>query len=159
MIGFEAASTIGQEGVVADLIYDDAGRSFLVQPTSGVEVYSILGNDLEIHVDAQDRVVYVDGYCPREAWTASVASPPTARNGEIRVRPSVHLQRGESTRLTSSPTECPSQFNQGAGWVCVGTADGPPEAQAIRVDAGTILVVEGDQLVALWLRVTPGVTT
>ena len=159
MIRFEVGHTIGQEGAVADLIYDEAGRSFLVRPTAAAEVYSVLVNDLEIHVDAQDRVVYVDGYAPREAWRASVVLPPEARNGEIRVRRSIDLKRGESTRLTLSPTEWPSHFNRHAGWMCVGTTDGALEAQAIMINAGTILVVEGEQLIAIWLRVTPGVAT
>jgi hypothetical protein len=43
--------------------------------------------------------------------------------------------------------------------MCVGTTDGALEAQAIMINAGTILVVEGEQLIAIWLRVTPGVAT
>ena len=99
MIRFEVGHTIGQKDAATDLIYDEAGRSFLVRPTAAAEVYSVLVNDLEIHVDDQDRVVYVDGFAPREAWRASVALPPAARNGEIRVRKSIDLKRGESTRL------------------------------------------------------------
>ena len=66
---------------------------------------------------------------------------------------------GESTRLTSSLAEWPSLFNRSAGWLCIGITDGALDAQAIRVEGGTILAVEGDHLVAFWLRVTPGVVT
>ncbi len=101
----------------------------------------------------------MDGYAPREAWRVSVELPPEARNGEIHVRKSIDLKRGESTRLRSSPTEWPSHFNRRAGWMCVGTADGALEAQAIMINAATILVVEGEQLISIWLRVTPGAAT
>lgn len=141
-----------------ELIYDDPARSFFARGESET-VYSLLVNDLEIHVDAQDCVVYVDGYCPRETWADAVISPPDTQEGEIRVLKSIDLARGESARLTTTPTEWPAAFDRRRGWLCVGSPSHPPSGEAIRINEGTILVLKDEAIAAIWLKVVPMIAT
>jgi hypothetical protein len=139
---------------VVEVMYDDPAYSFLVSSYSQDEAQSVLVDDLEIHTDARGRVLYVDGYAPRTRWMAFEALPPAARDGEVHTDIPGPFLQGSSVRLVS-PTEWSIRFNSAAGWLCVGNPQPGPDASAVKVQPGIILVLEGRRLVAIWLEVRP----
>jgi len=153
VIGFIARERSEQRDEV-EVRYDDTAHSFLVSSHSQDEAQSVLVDDLEIHTDARGRVLYVDGYAPRTRWIAFEALPPVARDGEVLADIPGPVLRGSSVQLVS-PTEWSTRFNSVAGWLCVGNPHPGPDATAVKVQPGTILVLEGERLAAIWLEVRP----
>lgn len=154
MISFSIEPRAEPIGDAIELLYDESGRSFVTTGARPQTWHSVLVNDLELHVDPDGLVVSVDGYAPRESWAASDAEPPHAVDGLVRTPPRPDVPRGSSVRLTRTPDELPSFFNRGVGWLCVGdTGASGVGGSAVRMNPGTILVISGDQLVAIWLQV------
>jgi len=139
---------------VIQVRYDEPAYSFLASTPHLDEVQSVLVDDLEIHVDVSGRVLYVDGYSPRTRWVAIDAVPPVAQDGEVRADIPNPVVRGSSVQLIP-PMAWSIGFNRISGWLCVGDAVARESAQAIRIQPGIILVLNGLQLVAIWLRVRP----
>jgi hypothetical protein len=135
------------------LDYREVDHSFRASGHAGYGPHSLLVNDLELSIDEGGGVIVVDGYAPREGWVPSDVMPPQAVEGQVRVQDlPANLGRGMSVRLTS-PTEWPSYFNARSGWLCVGNPHASADAQVIRIDTGVVLVVDGEELVAIWLPV------
>lgn len=134
------------------LVYIEADHSFLARGMVHGP-YAVLVNDLELSITSEGEVVGADGYAPREAWQPTTAAPPPAARGQVRVEGlPPNIGAGMSVRLTS-PSEWPTYFNTEAGWLCIGKPQSPDGAQAIRIDAGVVLVIQGQELASIWLPV------
>lgn len=133
------------------LLYDEEAMAFWSPLPMRDEFESVLVNDLELHVDAEGRVLSIDGYAPRKAWIPTRVEPPTGEEGLVVVTTPTG-PRGASVRLTSGHP-WPNHFNQDKGWLCVGDPSRDPGSRAVQVAPDSLLVLRGSELVAIWLRV------
>lgn len=151
MIEFSAESGRAANASHPGLLYDEAAKSFWAPTSSHEEFESVLVNDLDVHLDAEGRVLSIDGYAPPESWNSTTAVPPSAEEGVVVVRPSGRI-RGASRRLeTRKPWPC--YFNELAGWLCVGEPIADVGSIAVRVAPDSVLVLTGSELRAIWLHV------
>lgn len=142
-----------RQASAVETFYDEVGRSFWSaherEPT-----HSVLINDVEIHTDNEGHALFIDGYCPRESWIESSASPPRATLGQVTVRYGRTLPRGASARLTS-PAEWQNYYNPRDSWLCVAPGSAEQPGRALRLYSGLILVIHGHRLSAVWVHVRP----
>lgn len=153
MIEFSSEPARAANASHPGLLYDEAAKSFWAPISSSEEFESVLVNDLDVHLDAEGRVLSIDGYAPRESWNSTTATPPSAEEGIVLVRPSGRI-RGASRRLETQ-TRWPFYFNELAGWLCVGQPIAEARSKAVRVAPDTVLVLTGSELRAIWLHVRP----
>ena len=138
------------EGTV-ETFYDDDGRSFWTAHELD-PVRSVLVNDLEIHTDADHRVLFVDGYSPAQRWVDADLRLPSADPGSIRVSYQRDIPIGASVRLTA-PSEWYVYFDVRRSWLRVSAPGALHDGRAVRIHPGLIMVIQGDRLAELWIRV------
>ena len=152
-VSFQLQRGEGATYASVQTFYDEAGRAFW----SACEIDADNGaliNDLELHTESEGQILFIDGYSPREGWVETEAEPPHAFPGEVRIEYGRRLPRGGSVRLTK-PGEWAAFYNDRQSWLCVAPASARQNGVAVSIYPGLILVLDGDQLAAIWLRVLP----
>jgi len=109
-------------------------------------------NTVQLWFDDDGRILFVDGYCPQQGWLQTPHHVPTYINaGLLVVNPEPKsVQSGTAVRLNDLSNQWQVHVNT-KGWVCIGDpADHGDEA--IEFAPNCVAVLNGDSLVALWLR-------
>jgi hypothetical protein len=145
----------GKEVSRVALVYRAKDYAFSAEPRPADADTSLSVNDLELMVDGRDnRVVFVTGYCPHQAWRPAKLTVPQFRRAGLVVETDRELPPGVSTRLNSREARWPVLVDARAGWVCL---EMPGAREAAGLDAvefapGCLAVLDDGQLVALWLH-------
>jgi len=151
MITFEVMGSVPDyRSPESSLLYSPAEYSFLVAEPPQGEVGSVLVNDLELHVDMNGVVLYVDGYAPSLGWVAVQLDPPQGTLVSVRARIGQTIEPGVSYRLVA-PHDWPIVFDPENGWICCGQPTVADEAQICMIRPDTVLVIESGLLTAVWL--------
>lgn len=148
MIKFSCSGTPTVTGL--RLVYRRTEYSFDVIPFPELLDTSISINELELHLDHQNRVVCVTGYCPFPSWRRTTFSPPDSNPGGLVVDTPQKISPGTSIGLNDSSTRWPVFFDSN-GWVCLGNP-GNRGQKGIEFGRGMVAVLEGEELKALWLH-------
>jgi len=133
------------------LVYREAEHSFLAVPKPSGGITSVLVNDLQLEVDDRGTVLYAWGLFPHaEKCIPTTLLPPTTRRLRLRFIPDEDWTPGVSTRLNKQPWDVFA--NRSDGWVAVGTPETPPNSEAIEFAPNSIAILDGDSIVAIWLK-------
>lgn len=142
---------ISGELVGARLVYD--GTGFDTEPRPSGCVASVLVNDLELMLDEDDqRVVFLTGYCPHQAWRETTLKPPPSHRGSLRAEFDSPMVPGVSVRLHPWQEAWPILVDPVSGWVRLGSGNPDEDREGVEFAPGGIAVLEGDRLAALWLH-------
>ncbi len=137
------------------LVYRPRDLAFDAEPRRFDADTSLSVNDLELMVDGRDnRVVFLTGYCPHQAWKPATLSVPRFRRVGLVVESERDMQPGVSTRLNTRDARWPVFVDATSGWVCLERpgSRGAAETAAVEFAPGCVAVLDGGQLVALWLH-------
>lgn len=149
MITFEVAER--RKPAAGRLVYD--GTGFQTEPRPSGCVASVVVNYLELMLDEEKQwVVFVTGYCPHQGWDRGTLRPPMARRASLRAVLDGPLVPGVSIGLDPSEERWPGLVDPVAGWVRLGKGDPAQDREGVQFAPGSIAVLEGDRLVALWLH-------
>jgi hypothetical protein len=137
------------------LVYRAKEYAFNAEPRPTDADTSLSINDVELMVDGRDkRVVFVTGFCPYQSWRPARLTVPRVRRAALRVEADRELQPGVSTRLNAREDRWPVLVDARTGWVCLekpGDRVGG-ELDAVEFAPGCVAVLDGGDLVALWLH-------
>jgi hypothetical protein len=150
MITFAVAPNQASEG--GQLVYRRDEFSFDTEPGAGGRGISIVVNEVQLFVNDEGRVIYVSGYCPYQGWDQTLLSPPTySRAGLIVVDLNpTSIPTGMAFGLNDVSSRWPAYVNP-QGWVCIGDPADKGD-QAVEFAPGSVAVLRGDRLLALWLH-------
>jgi hypothetical protein len=144
----------GVEVLDISVIYRPQEYSFGVEQRHGAlppAFTSVQVNELQLQLDEQGRVLYADGYCPHVGWSETQATPPSAHRATLFVK-DVDFVAGVSVALSTSRWTV--SVNRSMGWVCVGEQRSSASCSAVEFASGSIAVVDGGSLKAIWLKPT-----
>lgn len=154
MIRFSATPT--ERSVPSlDVLYYDADHAFSVAGVTPRTVGSIFVNSLTLNLDSQGRVTHVDGYAPRESWREGHVPVPSPIAADVAVDVE-QLVPGGAVGLTDSPIAWPSTFDPASGWLRVGAQS--DRATQFAICTRTVLALESDRLVSIWMEVVTSAT-
>ena len=112
---------------------------------------SVLVNELQLEVDEENRVLYAWGLCPSTMWRPTRAMPPPALQQVLEVVTEKQMIPGVSLQVNQE--RWPVAVNAERGWVCVGDAEAGGSGETpVEFAPGTIAVLAGDRLRAVWLH-------
>lgn len=111
---------------------------------------SISINEVQLEYGDDKRVRCVTGYCPYQGWKSTSWSPPDYSIAALIVLSPQKITAGAATGLNDLNSRWPVYINA-EGWVCLGEPSERGE-QAVEFAPGSVAVLRGDTLVALWLR-------
>lgn len=135
------------------LIYRPEEYSFGVEPDGDpipADSLSIQLDTLQLHVNVDAQVVYVDGLCAHTIWSFGNLRPPAATRGQL-LALGFRLVAGVSIQLNSiSGWPVVADFRN--GWIRIGEATNSAETEAVEITPGTILVLRQGDLKAVWLK-------
>lgn len=134
------------------LVYRRTDRSFDVEPRPERGVAALLVNDVQIEIDEDGRVVYVWGLCPHESWKAATLGTPAAKPGRLQYVGG-QVVPGVSKRVNTDERWVVGH-DASSRWLCIG--DESAQGETIAFAPGAVAVLDGDDLVALWLRPDAG---
>lgn len=124
--------------------------SFDTEPPVVEIVFDAVLNKLNLTVVENGRIVQVWGYCPYGAWQNTHYSPPSARQGELKVVD--ELEPGFSYRINSeSESDWTEYYNRESGWICIGSPSISGHAVEFMSNCISVISDDGD-MVSLWLR-------
>lgn len=135
------------------VVYRPDEYSFGVEPDGDPipnVIQSILLDTLELHVDDDARVVYVDGLCAHTKWVCGNLRPPKASRGLLFAQGLRH-QPGVSLQLDSI-SGWPVVADRQNGWVCIGREATSAALEVVEFAPATIAVLERGDLKAIWLK-------
>ena len=133
------------------LVYRQAEHSFATVPKPDGGITSVLINDLQLEIDDEGTVLYVWGLFPRaDKCDTTTASPPKSVRKTLRFASSEEWTPGVSVRLNKRSWDY--FVNESTGWVAVGNPNTPPISRAIEFAPNSIAVLDGDSVVAVWLK-------
>jgi len=130
------------------LVYSRSERSFDVEPRPERSVSSLLGNDVQIEIDEDGRLVYVWGLCPHESWKHVRLVPPAAKPGRLHYVGG-SIVPGVSKRLNSD-RRWPVVYDPSSRWLRIG--DDAVDGEAIAFAPGAVALLREGQLIGLWLH-------
>lgn len=142
----------GVETLEITVIYRPQEYSFGVERQHGplpTAFTSVQVNELQLEVDEQGRVLYVDGYCPNMGWSETEAAPPSARRAALFVK-DVNFLAGVSVVVSTS--RWPVSVNSNLGWVCIGEQFSSAASSAVEFATGCVAVMDGNSLKSVWLK-------
>lgn len=133
------------------LVYRPDDYAFSAEPRPHNRSSSVLVNDLELIVDGPGgQVVLVEGYCPYQSWAVARLAPPASERAGLRVA-GVEFLPGVANELDDPRTrDWPVSVDPESGWLCIG--DRTARHQGVEFAPGCVAVLDGETLVALWLR-------
>ncbi len=136
------------------LFYRRDEYSFLAQPVPSGRGVSVVVNDVQLWFDDEGRVLYVDGYCPYQGWQQTKLSPPAYSSaGLVVTDPNPKsVPSGTAVGINDLSSRW-SVFVNPMGWVCIGDPADHGD-KAIEFAPSSVVVLRGDQLIALWLHPT-----
>ncbi len=113
---------------------------------------SLLIGTLQIEVSIETGLLlYVWGYCPITQWSRANVFPASRQSGGVKLLSSNRLEVGISEKYIDL-MQWPIAYDDASGWICLGKADRPMEANWIEFATDTIAVVRSTVLHALWLH-------
>jgi hypothetical protein len=144
-VGTDRADTLPK------LIYRPDEHSFDVQPRQEGGIASVLVNDVNLEHDESGRVLYAWGFCPLQRASITLQGPPPALSRTLFVTLDGEVVPGVSHRVNQN--RWPAFINKSTGWVCLGDPDQQSApVKGVEFAPTSIVALNGDQLVALWLR-------
>jgi len=134
------------------LVYRRAEYSFDTESRPNGRGISVSINEVQLFVDDDGRVIYVSGYCPFQGWGRTALGPPGFISAGLVIADlnPRSIQSGMAFGLNDLSSRWAVYVNPD-GWVCVGNPEARGE-QAIEFAPGSVAVLKGDTLVALWLH-------
>lgn len=122
--------------------------SFTSNSKEHFQDFSLTINYLELSLNEKFYLNNVSGYSPYLGWKKLNVSFPCSSKNRIRVIIDFDPIPGCGYSITDK--KWPEYVNLNTGWVCIG--DPTKSEKAVEFTNGCVAVLEGDQLVALWLR-------
>lgn len=110
---------------------------------------SISVNEVQLEYGDDKIVRCVAGYCPYQTWKYTSFSPPDYFSAALVVLSPQVLAAGAAVGINDQNSRWPVYINS-EGWVCLGEPSERGE-QAVEFAPGSVAVLRGDTLVALWL--------
>jgi hypothetical protein len=140
--------------VAGILVYRAADYAFATEPRPATCGASFTINEVELMLDDEQRqrVLFVDGYSPSQSWKRSSLRPPVASLGVLRADAGEPVTPGSATAMDSNDVRWPVLVDPGTGWIRLGAGDPDSDREGLAFAPGAIAVLEGERLVALWLR-------
>lgn len=101
------------------------------------------------------RVLFPEGYHPRESWTEGTVPVPTFVSGSLYWEPAEDLIRGGALSV-AEVIDIVTTFDPSTGWIVIRLraedAKVDDRLDAVEFCDGVIAGVHGPRLVALWIR-------
>ncbi len=140
--------------VAGSLVYRPAEYAFATEPRPATCGASFTINEVELMVDDEEhqRVAFVEGYCPFQSWTRANLRAPGASPGVLRADAGCPITPGIATAMDSSDVRWPVLVDPRTGWIRLGAGEADGDCRGIEFAPGAIAVLEGERMVALWLR-------
>src|SRR5512144_2808725 len=128
------------------LVYRDQEYSFDTEPRPKTCGASFTVNELELMLDdeRQQRVLFVEGYCPHPGWRPSVLRPPGARPGLLRGRIGRPITAGCAIAVHSRDDRWPVLVDERSGWVRLGQGSPDTDQEGVQFAPGAIAILDGD---------------
>jgi len=134
----------------ARLVYRRSEYAFDMEPKPGGCKTCVTVNEVELEYGDERRVLCVSGYCPYQSWVETHLLPPAYSTADLLVKSPIDVTPGVVTGLNDLKSRWPVHVNR-RGWVCIGDPDNQGD-QAVEFAPGSVAVLKGDRLLALWLH-------
>lgn len=103
---------------------------------------------LEFNV-ATGRILYLWGYSPKETWKKGEVSDPSPAKGAVFVEFDDRKPEPGVGIDVDTLFDVQEVFDANTGWVLIGVHNAD---QAVEIATGIVLGLDGDKLVAVWLK-------
>lgn len=140
--------------VAGTLVYRAVEYAFATEPRPATCGASLTINEIELMLDDEEnqRVVVVEGYCPYSVWRTSVLRAPVAHQGVLRAAVRSEILPGGAIEVQSKDDRWPVLVDPVTGWIRIGKGVPDDDRVGIEFAPGSIAVLEGNHLRALWLH-------
>ncbi|MEU9919398.1 hypothetical protein [Streptomyces sp. NPDC051001] len=144
------------EGVLG---YDESEHGFSFSAKSGDSLSERLGSEgvasvvidtLQLEVDIESReVLFAWGYFPNVRGTVSELDAPQISPGRVFVSSEHSFEPGVSYDVPGDRWRV--SYDPSSGWIAI-ELDDAVDAKFVQIASGTVLGIEGGDLVSIWLN-------
>jgi len=140
--------------VIEDFAFDFLAADVLQEKhrKGGAGTSSLVAGTLQVEVSVDQGVIlFVWGYCPYLSWRSLSISPPSCKEGILRIIRPAPLVAGVSLGIDSTVSPA-AYFDPLSGWLRLGAAEMAGNATAVEFATDSIAAMKGGQLVSIWVR-------